>query len=150
MGTDDVLRDQAIHAEKVKNDEARDMSGFAAGDVVAQGDLYIVGLKSWPRSASPRKDRQLADGDTQGSRHIWEGGHEGGELAQAAPSEVAALIKEATGKAVDPKYVGPVFRGGTIRHPEHGDHEEYPAGLPCAVVFQRSLDREEREQRVAD
>lgn len=144
--TSEVLGSQAAHAEQVKNDEAKDMSAFAAGDAMPQGDLYIVGLKAMPGSTKVRKDRQLADGTTQGSRHI----HEGGKLFDADPAEVARLIKDATGATVEPKYVGPVFQGGTIRHPEHGDHENYPADVPCAVVFQRSLDREEREQRVAD
>lgn len=142
----EVLGQQASHAESVKNDAAKDMGTFAAGDVMPQGDLYFVGLKSMPVSVKARRDRQLAEGQTQGSRHV----HEGGKLFDADAAEVAALIKQATGAIVDPKYVGPVFSGGSVRHPEHGDHENYPAEVPCAVVFQRNLNREEMEERVAD
>lgn len=141
-----ILQDQAVHADRIKNDEDRDMSLFAAGDTAAQGDLYIVGLKTMPKG-STRRERQLAEGNTQGSRHV----HEDGELLNPTdPAMVARLIQEATGAVIDPKYIGPVFMGGNIRHPEHGDHVGYPTDLPCAVVFQRSLDREEREQRVRD
>lgn len=144
--THEALGQQASHAESVRNDEAKDMTTFAAGDAMPQGDLYIVGLPRMPRNAKPRENRQLADGNTQGSRHV----HENGELFDADTQELATLIGEATGAVVDRKYIGPVFRGGSIRHPEHGDHENYPKDVPCVVVYQRSLDREEREQRVQD
>lgn len=144
--TDTVLREQADHAHKVQNDDAKDMSVFAAGDVMPQGDLYIVGLKSLPKSAKPRMLRQLAEGGTRGSQHV----HEGGDIYDCDPGEVVSCIKYATGREIAPQYIGPVFVGGSIRHPEHGDHENYPAGQVCAVVYQRSLDAEEREARVQD
>lgn len=132
-------------AEKIKNDEPRRFDAWAPGDVAAQGDLNLVCISALPKSAKTRSNRQMAEGATQGSRHIVEGG----ECFDADPAEVAGLIKEATGKDIDPRYIGPVFSGPcTLTHPEHGNHD-YPA-CTNAVVYQRVLDAEEREQRAQD
>jgi len=56
---------------------------------------------------------------------------------------------------VEPQYIGPVFvspekpTANDLMHPEHGP-QGFPAGAVCAIVFQRSLDSEERAQRVID
>lgn len=142
----EVLGEQARQAEQTRNDEAKDMSNFSPGDCMPQGDLYFVGLKSAPRNLKHRKDRQLADGNTQGSRHI----HEGGELFDGDAEELSALVNEATGGQTTAKYIGPVFFGGSVVHPEHGDHLNYPAEVPCVTVYQKNLNREELEERVAD
>jgi hypothetical protein len=55
--------------------------------------------------------------------------------------------------AVTRDYVGPVFctqKGAAdLVHPEHGDHH-YGGEMAIAVVYQRNLDGEEREQRTRD
>ncbi len=120
-----------------------------APPVTAQGDLYFVALPRLPRSAKDRKSRQLAEGDTQGSRHMLTIG----DVFDADAAEVAAMIEKSAGVKVDARYIGPVFRSADARayveHPEHGDHD-YQCETVRATVYQRSLDAEEREQRVRD
>jgi hypothetical protein len=137
--------------EVIVNDAPKLHATFEPGDVAHQGDLIIVCIPRLPASKKPRKDRQLADGSTQGSRHVLERG----ELYDADPAEVAALIQEATGQTVSPQFVGPVFTApafpteNDLTHPEHGN-QGFPTGANCAVVYQRNLDAEEREQRSQD
>jgi hypothetical protein len=42
------------------------------GDVVRQGDLYLIAIESLP-NGKKTKERQLVPGTTQGSRHVVEG-----------------------------------------------------------------------------
>ena len=42
------------------------------GDVVRQGDLYLVAIEALPKGTATR-ERQLVPGTTQGSRHVVEG-----------------------------------------------------------------------------
>jgi hypothetical protein len=144
--------------EAIVNNEAKLLSAFSAGDVSHQGDLIIVGISRLPKSATPRKSRQLAEGNTQGARHVLARG----EVYFADPSEVAELIDEATKCRVKPTYIGPVFvspakpTADDLTHPEHGN-QGFPAGQVCAVVYQRTVytevleqmarEREERAQR---
>jgi hypothetical protein len=78
---------------------------------------------------------------------------EGGKIYDCTPSTVVKAIKSACPKSnVGTQYIGPVFVTDdttALRHPEHGDHE-YEAGMCVAVVFQRNLDAENREQRSRD
>lgn len=133
------------------NDSPKMLATFATGDVSRQGDIYIVGIAALPGSAQPRESRQLADGATQGSRHVLERGR----VYQCAPREVAAAIKAATGCDVDADYLGPVFVSpdepteNDLAHPEHGN-QGFPSGQVCAVVYQRTVDAEQRIQRVRD
>lgn len=136
--------------ESIVNDDAVTHHTFAPGDVALQGDVIFVGIARLPESAKPRKDRQLADGNTQGSRHILKGGR----CYDCEAAEVVKLIAAACkGAKIDAKYVGPVFvTTAEVTHPEHGNHR-WPksAGKQIvAVVYQRNLDAEEREQRVQD
>lgn len=139
--------------ESVVNDDPKLFDDYPPGTVAHQGDLIIVGIPELPKSAKPRKNRQLADGNTQGSRHVLTRG----ELFDADPAEVAALIKQATKSSdlIEAKYLGPVFTApesptaNDLEHPEHGN-VGFPAGTHCAVVYQKNLDAEEREQRTRD
>ena len=137
--------------ESIVNDEAKLHATFEPGDVSHQGDLVIVAIRSLPASAKPRSNRQLADGATQGSRHVLERG----DVYDASPAEVSELILAATGLRIDQRYVGPVFvspaqpTANDLSHVEHGN-QGFPPKTICAVVYQRSLDQEEREMRVAD
>ena len=137
--------------ERIANDAPKLHATFEPGDVAHQGDLIIVCIHALPTSARPRKSRQLADGNTQGSRHVLERG----DVYDADAKEVSAAIQAATGCPVDLQYIGPVFVSpnepthSDLTHPEHG-HQGFPAGAICAVVFQRNLDAEEREQRTQD
>ena len=137
--------------ERIVNDAPRFLDPFQVGDVSHQGDLILVAIAKLPKSAKPRKNRQLADGDTQGSRHVLERG----DVFDCKASEVVKAIKAATGCDVGAKYVGPVFRSpeeptaNDLTHPEHGN-QGFPAGCVIAVVYQRNLDAEERERRTRD
>lgn len=139
------------HPERIINDAPRLLEVFEIGDVSHQGDLSIVRIASLPASAKPRANRQLAEGSTQGSRHILKRG----DVFDASPDEVSGLIREATKCEVDPRYCGPVFIShaspteNDLTHPEHGN-QGFAAGSVCAVVYQRNLDSEEREQRTQD
>lgn len=140
-----------VDSERIVNDDSKFLASFGVGDVSHQGDLIIVGIEKLPVGAKVRKSRQLADGTTQGSRHVLERG----EVYDCDAGEVAKAIKYATGCIVDAKYIGPVFvspgnpTADDLTHPEHGN-QGFPAGQVCAVVYQRNLDAEEREQRVRD
>lgn len=138
--------------ESIINDAPKMLEAFSVGDVTHQGDLTIVCIATLPKSAKPRKSQQIADGETQGSRHIL---RDGIAVYGCDPKEVAAAIKAANGCGIGLPYIGPVFVSPAnptehdLSHPEHG-HQGFSAGAVCAVVIQRSLDAEEREQRVQD
>ena len=146
-----VAVETARQRERICNDASKLHEVFEVGDVAHQGDLIVVRIASLPQSATPRANRQLADGSTQGSRHVLERG----AVFNANADEVAALIRHATKVRVEARYVGPVFvspeapTADDLSHPEHGN-QGFPAGAVCAVVYQRNLDAEEREARVAD
>lgn len=144
------LKKQA-NPETIINNAPRLFDDFPVGSVSHQGDLILVAIAAVPKSAKPRANRQLAEGTTQGSRHVLTRG----DVFDCSAGEVVKAIKKATGCDVDAKYIGPVFvspNNPTARdldHPEHGP-QGFPAGTVCATVYQRSLDAEEREQRVLD
>jgi hypothetical protein len=150
----------AAAAESLVNDAERvfDDASLPVGSMAAQGDLYMVRLAELPAGAAPRSNRQMAEGDTQGSRHVLELGN-----AYDCPAEqIQAAIRAVTGQGghgvdVNPRYIGPVFKTegqgqqaqALLTHPEHGDHR-YQGQMVCAVVYQRNLDAEGRERRVED
>jgi hypothetical protein len=138
--------------EAIVNNAPKLHASFEPGDVAHQGDLIFVAIHSLPASAKPRANRQLADGSTQGSRHVMTRG----AIYDCSPDEVVAAIKKVRpSSVVTDKFIGPVFVSpdspteNDLTHPEHG-HHGFPAGAVCAVVVQRNLDSEEREQRAAD
>lgn len=138
-------------AEPLVNDDPKLHATFEPGDVSHQGDLIIICIHSLPKSAKTRENRQLADGSTQGSRHMLERG----DVYDCDQPAVAKAIKKSTGIVVEPQYIGPVFVSpdvpteNDLTHPEHGN-QGFPARVVCAVVYQRNLDAEEREKRVVD
>ena len=142
---------KAEQQERIANDDSKLLETFGIGDVSHQGDITIVAIAALPESAKSRISRQLAEGDTQGSRHVLTRG----DVYTASPSEVARLIKAATNCDVAEQYIGPVFvspanpTADDLTHPEHGN-QGFPAGTVCAVVYQRNLDAEEREMRTRD
>jgi hypothetical protein len=137
--------------ERIVNDSPRTFTDadFPVGSVAHQGDVILVRLAVMPAGVSkPRQSRQVADGTTQGSRHILDGGV---AFDFAAPGDVAKAIRSVCPKAdVGEQYIGPVFTTPCVlTHPEHGDHHYEFEGV-MAVVIQRNLDAEEREQRARD
>lgn len=138
-------------AERIVNDAPRLHPTFEPGDVSHQGDLILVCIHALPASAKLRANRQLAEENTQGSRHVLERG----DVYECNQQQVAAAIQKANGAVIEAEYIGPVFVSpalpteNDLTHPEHGN-QGFPAGTVCAVVYQRNLDAEERAQRVRD
>jgi hypothetical protein len=142
--------------EAMVNDDPRllDEAQFEVGDVSHQGDLMVVRVHCLPEDARPRgpqESRQLAPGETQGSRHVLERGR----IYDCDVDQVRRLIQQANGCDVNSRYIGPMFVSPLaptehdLTHPEHG-HQGFPAGAVCAVVHQRVLDQDEQERRALD
>lgn len=146
-----VLNQSTSIPEAMVTDAPAFLGGFGGQCASHQGDLVIVALDSLPKSAKPRANRQLADGNTQGSRHVLERG----DVYDCDVAEVASEIKRIYGEDIGQQYIGPVFvstenpTDSDLTHPEHGN-QGFPAGQVCAVVFQRNLDAEQRERRSRD
>ena len=137
--------------EGLVNDDPRMLDGMEVGDVSHQGDLILVRIQRLPHERKRRESRQLADGSTQGSRHVMTRG----DVFDCERSEVAQLIQRATRCEVGFDYVGPVFvspqdpTADDLQHPEHGN-QGFPAGAVIACVYQRVLDDEQQERRSID
>jgi hypothetical protein len=104
------------------------------GDVVRQGDLYLVCVENVSGEAT--SNRQLAPGETQGSRHVLSG-------------DCAIFIKHNCGGKYPSELVGPAFRCDgdvTVEHPEHG-HKILTAQTSWVVVYQRAFAEEIRRVR---
>jgi hypothetical protein len=139
--------------EAIINDAPRTFTDadFPIGSVAHQGDLILVRIEMLPKSARPRAARQLAEGSTQGSRHIL---HTGRAFDCNLAEVARAIATVCSGNTPKTSYIGPVFcctQGGRadLLHPEHGNHH-YRGDMTIAVVYQRNLDAEDREQRTRD
>lgn len=140
------INSMAKHAEKIRNDATERVSTMSIGDVVRQGDVYLVRIACLPKSAKPIKDRQLAPGSTQGSRHVLAGPC---AIYTADAADLAALIKSAAKCEVPTALIGPCFAPQsdvTIEHPEHA-HRILPAECIGVVVYQRAFAEEVRRVR---
>lgn len=143
--------------EGMINNAPKVFTDFPVGTVSHQGDLIFIAIAGLPASATRRENRQLAEGDTRGSRHIVARG----EVYDADHREIADAIKAAlprgslSAEELDslPNYCLAVFAGrgssAYVPHPEHGS-QEFPEGCTIAVAVQRNLDAEEREAAVQD
>ncbi len=144
---------RVVFHERIVNDAPRTFTeaDFPVGTVAHQGDVMLVRIAALPQSATPRKNRQLAIGNTQGARHMLKAG----EVYDCEPSDVVAAIKAACRATIQPQYIGPVIQavGGkaSVVHPEHGNlHFRMDEESTFACVYQRNLDAEEREQPTQD
>lgn len=129
-------------------DKVRRHPTWSVGDVAHQGDIIIVAIQAVPVGATKRKSRQLAEGDTRGSKHVLAGG----KIFDADPAILAKAVADATqGRViVQPQYIGPVIAGAcVIEHPEH-QHQAFPEHKASVICYQRNVDAEGREQRAAD
>lgn len=132
-----ALRDVQRGAEKIKNDELQRFPEAASpGDSVRQGDVYVTLLDRVPAGATPIPFRaQLADGNTQGSRHCLDSS-QGVQLYRLPePGMLDGPVVE----LAEPR---------TLEHPEHGDWLLGPGVYQ--ISYQRSLDAEDRERRSLD
>ncbi len=133
--------------EKMDRRETAIIGAPSAGDVVRQGDLYLICLDASPKGKK-LATRQLAPGTSQGSRHIMDGDC---ELLEVDSSEMAATVNRLVrGANVPAELIGPAVRcfgDSTATHPEHG-WRILPRDTAWAVVFQR--DHAEEIRRVQD
>ncbi len=126
-------------AESMEGKQTQRIGSPSVGDVVQQGDLHLVCLESLPDGTKTR-ERQLAPGNTQGSRHVAQG-----ECAVYLPKEPAVVARmigtSVRGAEVPVELIGPIVEcigETTIAHPEHG-HFVLPAGTTWAVTYQRAF-----------
>lgn len=132
--------------ESVINDEVRVFTDFPVPCAAHQGDITLVSLPHLP-SGKSRSNRQVADSNTQGSRHVLEKG----DLYDCDKEEVVRLINEHYPYVnITAQYIGPVFTSPAyLAHPEHGDHDYQCEGI-IAVTYQMNVDAEERAMRARD
>lgn len=114
----------------------RNIAKMTIGQVIRQGDLYVEKVKAAHLHGEKVAARQLAIGNTQGSRHVAEG-----EVSVFEPSDSKNVL------------LGPVVKAETrwtLTHPEHG-HFSLPAGV-YQVRYQRDYasERAEELRRVQD
>jgi hypothetical protein len=135
--------------ERIKPGDAVHMTAACSpGDCARQGDVYIV-VQDSPPAGYIRVDgrklkamaRQMAHGDTKGSRHVldsWAG--------------VECWLPQDWGKAGESESLsGPFLRckeDRVIEHPEHGDIH-IAGGLGVLVGYQRNYDKQLRAERRA-
>jgi len=133
-------------AEEIRNDEDAAIPFMEPGDVVVQGDVYLVMLAAALPAVDAYAGRQLAPGSTQGSRHTAEGEV---TLVQVDESEAtAALVALIPETANHRQFIGPQVTATepwTVAHPEHGNRT-LPAGI-YLVTYQHDLVQEERRAK---
>lgn len=121
--------------EGLNASETERISAPSCGDVVRQGDIYLVCLDAMPKGKET-KERQLAPGNTQGSRHIIVGD--------------AKIVKDVSFKNMGSVLVGPAFKckgDVEVTHPEHGN-KILPEGTIWQVTYQ--LAHSDELKRVQD
>lgn len=114
------------HAKAKRQKEYRLVREIAVGQVVRQGDVYLVRLPDNAKLGKETKNRQLAPGTTKGSRHIVDGT---AKLFTdwAAPKELFEETAKALGvhrENILRALMGPAIKSdGAFRvtHPEHAD-----------------------------
>jgi hypothetical protein len=146
MTPDKAFRQVQAAAEKIRNDEPATIGTVSPGDVIRHGDIYIVAIPKLPTLRKSTKNRQLAPGTSQGSRHTLKGDC---EIFDADKAEVIAdIAKVVKGVELHEPLIGPVFKTigqVEVEHPEHGNRV-LPAGEFFAVVYQRSFGEEIKRQ----
>lgn len=141
-----MVNDQTV----VFNDETLPVPvpGKFNATVAHQGDVIFFRLAQLPSKLKVRQDRQMAEGNTRGSRHILEGG----EIYDPDQDELKGMIAELYPDVdITNHFLGPVFVGGVVTHPDHGNHDyRFGNGMIMGCAYQRNLDAEEKEERARD
>lgn len=131
---DSHLQELRSSVEKF-NTEPQKVGSPSLGDVVRQGDIYLVCIDCLPSKGKDSDNRQLAPGNTQGSRHILSGDV---KIVSGHKTEYHEALS------------GPAFQcvgDVTVTHPEH-THVVLPKDTCWQVVYQVAYDEEIR--RVQD
>lgn len=112
-------REQVAQAA-VKKQDVRRVESMEKGDVVRQGDVYLVRIEDGAGVGAERKNNQLAPGVSKGSRHILSG-----------PATTYEPVGVPSGCGIsDTALLGPVVVASdrvVVTHPEHA-HIDLPAG----------------------
>jgi hypothetical protein len=136
----------ARSVESIRNGDHAVIATMSPGDVLRQGDLYILALDREIAGGVPAS-RQLAPGTTQGSRHVAEGDCDVLSVPESdAIQAINRLVPATRGQRL---FVGPMIRARgpvTIAHPEHGDRT-LPGGACYLVTIQRAWAKEIRRVR---
>jgi hypothetical protein len=130
------LQDLRDSVESLDAAKTETIGSPSIGDVVRQGDLYLVNIEKLPEGKK-LEDRQLAEGNTQGSRHIVQG-------------DVTLVSPNTAHPGIDRVLCGPAFHcneAAEVTHPEHGN-KILPKDTTWRVTFQRAHAEEMR--RVQD
>jgi hypothetical protein len=165
MQTAEQVMTEITEKAKASVPTIRRVDELVPGKVERQGDIYPVHLGAFTKSpqrisdyqvairdaAKPKestlkalpgcvgkksKTRQLASGETQGSRHVAVGD----EVLVFEPAKDASVL-------IGPTVASP--KRFVIEHPEHG-HVDLPAGV-YQITYQRDWKREQQEiRRVQD
>lgn len=140
-------------AEEIRNDETATVGTVSRGDVVRQGDLYVVCITGYTQQLvlKATKRRQLAPGTSQGSRHVLKGTCRIFTVQSPRSLALAAIADALAPRKVDlhEELLGPLFETvGEVEldHPEHGNRL-LPAGETFAVIYQRAFAQEEARVR---
>lgn len=150
-----AMRQVRNQADRVRNDETAVVGTVSVGDVIRQGDLYLVCITGhMPKRTTLLSDRQLAPGNTQGSRHVVAGQcnvHDANDktalirtINRVCPPSKKMLVPDR-----DEPLIGPIVEAlgqVEIDHPEHGNRV-LPAGEVYAVVYQRAFAEQVRRQQ---
>lgn len=143
MVVEEAVRVVKQSAESMHSANTERIGSPSLGDVVRQGDLYLVCVDSL-LTGVVTEDRQLAPGTTQGSRHVLQGDcviHKNIAVSDYPSNQAVSKIH--------PVLVGPAFhcKGDvTVTHPEHGD-KILPADTTWQVVYQQVWADEVRRVR---
>lgn len=131
--------------ETIRPQDTERIGSPSQGDAVRQGDVYLVCLGDdfkAPEGYTEIEERQLAPGETQGSRHILDG-----DVTVWAQNPVRSLPNVPNKiKELHDALIGPSFRcntDSTVTHPEHGD-KILPAGTSWGVTYRRVYGEEVR------
>lgn len=130
-GIQDVFA-EIEHAAAGADAETRYVHTMDVGEVIRQGDIYITRVDTNHPRGKVIQERQLAPGNSQGSRHVLEG-----DVDVYAPVGTNPLM-------------GPVFivRGeARVPHPEHAHVVIRQVGT-FQVTYQRDLAAESIQRSV--
>jgi len=122
-------------SERINCGDPQTIEVMYPGDAFRQGDIFIVMLESLPEAATKMdapEGRQVAPGNTRGSRHCVEA------------TDDVTFYRVFDGDDLSDTIVDASSAGFTLRHPEHAD-----VTVPCGtyrIVHQQN----ERNERVLD
>jgi hypothetical protein len=97
-------------------------ASLAIGERVRQGDIYLIRVPNTHPHGKPWGSRQVAVGNTIGSRHVAVGDL---EVFAGVPDAIAKMFPKFT-KEQREACCGPVVKGRAtwdLEHPEHPDYE---------------------------